>query len=113
MGLRQKIEDNLAIWLFSALVTGFLAGVGAYQAVLQMAQLEVVSRAKLEALQAAASASGQVGKALGMPTDQVKRGRAGDQGDVGTESSKGASSISRSNLNPPPTTQDDSVQVVS
>ena len=55
MNLREKIEDNLTVWLLSTLVTGFLAGLGAYGAVLEIAQLEVISKIKLEQLQAAAS----------------------------------------------------------
>ncbi len=57
MNFRERIEDNLVVWLLGTLLTGFLAGVGAYKAILETAQLEVVPRVKLEQLQATASSS--------------------------------------------------------
>ena len=39
MGLKQRIEDNLAIFFLGAIVAGFLAGIGAYDATLAMAFL--------------------------------------------------------------------------
>lgn len=44
MSLRERIENNPAVVLFLTLVAGFSAGVGAYQAVLEIAQLEVVPK---------------------------------------------------------------------
>jgi hypothetical protein len=52
MSLREKIENNLIVWLFSTLLAGFMAGVGTYKTILEVAQLEVVSKAKLEQLEA-------------------------------------------------------------
>jgi len=52
MNLRERIEDNLTIWLLTTLVTGFVAGAGAYKAILEIAQLTVISKARLEQLEA-------------------------------------------------------------
>lgn len=52
MTLRERIENNPAIWLFGALGTGFLAGLGAYKSILEIAQLDVVPKARLEELEA-------------------------------------------------------------
>ncbi len=62
MNLREKIENNLVIWLLGALFSGFGAGIATYKAVLDMAQLEVISRAKLEALQAAQAQGKESGR---------------------------------------------------
>ena len=43
MGLKESIENNLAIWLLGTLATGFAAGLGAYKGVLEIAQLDVVT----------------------------------------------------------------------
>lgn len=59
MSLREKIEDNLTVWLLSTLLAGFIAGIGTYKAILEIAQLEVVSRARLEQLQANSSKSSE------------------------------------------------------
>jgi hypothetical protein len=55
MSLREKIEDNLTIWLLTMLVTGFVAGIATYKAILEIAQLEVVPKAKAEQLRASQS----------------------------------------------------------
>ena len=47
MGLKQRIEDNPAIFFLGAIVAGFLAGIGAYDATLRIARLEVVSQSRL------------------------------------------------------------------
>lgn len=44
MTLRQKVEDNLALWVLGFLFTGFMAGVGSYRAILHFAQLDTVAR---------------------------------------------------------------------
>lgn len=53
MNLRERIENNLTVWLLSTLTVGFLAGIGAYKAILEIAQLEVIPKVKLEQLQQA------------------------------------------------------------
>lgn len=50
MNLREKVENNLTIWLLSALLAGFLAGVGTYESVLKIAQLEVIPKGQVDAL---------------------------------------------------------------
>lgn len=43
MSLKEKIENNLVVFFLGALLTGFLVGVGAYKAILEIAQLDVVA----------------------------------------------------------------------
>jgi hypothetical protein len=46
--IKEKIEENVAIWLLGTLLTGFLAGIGVYRAVQDMAGLKIVSAADLQ-----------------------------------------------------------------
>ena len=46
--IRDKIEQNVTIWLLSTLLTGFLAGIGVYRAIQDMAGLKILSAADLE-----------------------------------------------------------------
>lgn len=48
--LKARIERNPWFFLAGALVAGFTAGFGAYQIILEVAQLEIISRSKLEKL---------------------------------------------------------------
>ncbi|MDP5220924.1 hypothetical protein Q5Y75_27440 [Ruegeria sp. 2205SS24-7] len=52
MTLRKRIEDNIVLWFLGATFTGFLGGIAAYSAVLEIARLEVVSGDKIEEYQA-------------------------------------------------------------
>jgi hypothetical protein len=73
MNLRERIENNLIVWLFSTLLAGFLAGIGTYKTILEVAQLEVVSKAKLEQLQATQREPAKDDAfLLTAPSDQVK-----------------------------------------
>lgn len=83
MNLREKIEDNLAIWLLGALFSGFVGGIGAYRAVLEMAQLEVISKAKLEALQSA-QAQDDEGITESPPVPAGEASESGQAGPAGT-----------------------------
>ena len=44
MGLKEQIENNAVIWFLGAVVASFLAGIGAYEGILRIAKLEVVSQ---------------------------------------------------------------------
>jgi hypothetical protein len=48
--LREQIENNLMFFFLATLIAGFLAGVGAYRTILEIAQLETVSRRDLQEL---------------------------------------------------------------
>ena len=54
MTLKQRIEDSAVVFFLGALVAGFVAGIGAYKAVIEIAQLEVVSKQELGDLRAKA-----------------------------------------------------------
>jgi hypothetical protein len=47
MGLKERVENNAVVFFSGALVAGFLAGIGAYQGIITMAKLEIVSQADL------------------------------------------------------------------
>lgn len=49
MSLRKRIEDNVVVWLLGTLLTGFLAGITCYRAILEIAHLEVVPATSVEA----------------------------------------------------------------
>ena len=44
MSLREKLENNIVIFFLTTLLTGFLAGIGTYQAILKITGLEVVRK---------------------------------------------------------------------
>jgi hypothetical protein len=44
MGLKEQVQNNAAIWFLGAIITGFLAGIGAYKGILQIAKSEVISQ---------------------------------------------------------------------
>lgn len=46
MNIRERIENNLVIVFLATLLTGFLAGIGAYEAILNIAHLKVISEAQ-------------------------------------------------------------------
>ena len=46
--IKETIERNVTIWLLSTLLTGFLAGIGVYRTVQDIAGLKVMSAAELE-----------------------------------------------------------------
>lgn len=51
MGFRQKIEDNVVIFLLSTLVTGFLSGIAAYEAILRISDVTKISKSDKERLE--------------------------------------------------------------
>ena len=44
MELKKRIENHIVVFFLSAIVTGFLAGIGAYQSILRIAKLKVISQ---------------------------------------------------------------------
>jgi hypothetical protein len=56
MTLRDRIENNPFVWLASASLVAFAAGFGADRTIIEVAQLEVISRVELDRLRAASSA---------------------------------------------------------
>lgn len=44
MSIKEKVEENVVLWLLGMLVTGFLSGIGAYKAILEIAQLTVIPK---------------------------------------------------------------------
>lgn len=48
--LKEKIENNLTLWLLGVMFTGFGAGLGVYQGILEIAHLEVLSKQEINEL---------------------------------------------------------------
>ncbi len=48
--IRNRVEQNVTVWLLGTLLTGFLSGIGVYRAVQDMAGLRIVAVADLENL---------------------------------------------------------------
>jgi len=48
MNLRERIENNLTILFLTTLLTGFLAGIGTYEAILRIAHLRVIPETPYE-----------------------------------------------------------------
>ena len=46
--IKNRVEQNVTVWLLGTLLTGFLSGIGVYRAVQDMAGLGVVAVADLE-----------------------------------------------------------------
>lgn len=55
MTLRERVEDNVAVWLLGSLLTGFLSGIATYKAILEMGGLESISKQDYGELQRKAS----------------------------------------------------------
>lgn len=49
--LKDKIENNVTIWLLGMVLAGFMAGIGTYEGALKIMQLETVSSDHLNALE--------------------------------------------------------------
>jgi hypothetical protein len=75
MTIRESVEGNVVVWLLGTLITGFTAGLGVYEGVLRIAQLEVVSRGTVEGLRADASKLREAGTGA-LPTQDWLRLRA-------------------------------------
>lgn len=43
MNFKKRIENNVLAWFFSAIITGFVGGIGTYEAILRIAKLQVVT----------------------------------------------------------------------
>ena len=47
MGLSQRVKDNPVVFFLGAITAGFAAGIGAYDATLRVARLDVVSQSQM------------------------------------------------------------------
>lgn len=50
--LKDRVENNVVIWLLGSLLTGFLAGLGAYEGALNIMKLKTISGDRLRTLEA-------------------------------------------------------------
>lgn len=44
MGIKERIKNHPVIWILATLLAGFTAGLAVYQAILEIAHLEVVPK---------------------------------------------------------------------
>lgn len=49
--LKEKVENNVVIWLLGALLSGFLAGIGTYESALRMFKFKTISSERLALLE--------------------------------------------------------------
>ena len=54
-GIKEKVENNVAVWMLGTLLTGFLAGIGTYEGALNIMSLETISRDRLKQLEESAN----------------------------------------------------------
>jgi hypothetical protein len=52
--IREKIENNVVVWMLGTLLTGFLAGIGTYKGALEIMNLETIGKERLKQLENAA-----------------------------------------------------------
>jgi hypothetical protein len=57
MTFKERVEENVAIWLLGSLLTGFLSGIAAYRGLQEIMDLVPVSKSGYETLQEKAQAS--------------------------------------------------------
>lgn len=57
-GIKEKVENNVAVWMLGTLLAGFLAGIGTYEGALKIMSLEAVSKDRLKQLEESAQSKG-------------------------------------------------------
>ena len=50
-GIKDRIENNVVVWLLGTLLTGFLAGIGTYEGALNIMELETINKDRLHTLE--------------------------------------------------------------
>jgi hypothetical protein len=50
MNFRERIENNIIIFFLATLLTGFIAGIGSYEAILNIAHLKIISETEYRQL---------------------------------------------------------------
>jgi hypothetical protein len=58
MSFKERVENNVVVWLLGTLFAGFLAGIGTYQTLLEIAKLAVISKDRLSTLEQSADRNG-------------------------------------------------------
>ena len=64
-GIKEKIENNIVVWMLGTLLTGFLAGIGTYKGALEIMSLETVGKERLKQLESAVPSSASTGLSVG------------------------------------------------
>lgn len=55
--LKDRIENNIAIWLLGSVLSGFLAGIGTYEGALNLMSLETITSDRLKILESSEPAA--------------------------------------------------------
>ena len=50
--IKEKIENNIAVWMLGTLLTGFMAGIGTYEGALKIMNLETINKDHRKELEA-------------------------------------------------------------
>ncbi|MCI5115155.1 MAG: hypothetical protein D3920_03090 [Candidatus Electrothrix sp. AW2] len=50
-GIKEKIENNIVVWMLATLLTGFLSGIATYEGALKIMGLETISKDRLKQLE--------------------------------------------------------------
>ncbi len=50
-GIKEKIENNIVVWMLGTLLTGFVAGIGTYEGALKIMDLETINKDRLKTLE--------------------------------------------------------------
>ena len=62
--LKERVENNVVVWLLGMLLAGFLAGIGTYKGILEIANLTVVAKPELENLKSKSGSTLQAQKQI-------------------------------------------------
>lgn len=49
--IKEKIENNIVVWMLGILLTGFLAGIATYEGALEIQNLETISKERIKKLE--------------------------------------------------------------
>lgn len=64
--IKEKIENNVIVWMLGTLLTGFLAGIGTYKGALEIMSLETVGKERLKQLESTGVPNPNAGQSTGI-----------------------------------------------
>jgi hypothetical protein len=64
--IKEKIENNVVVWMLGTLLTGFLAGIATYKSALEIQGLETIGKERLKQLENAANNNTNVAQSSGI-----------------------------------------------
>lgn len=64
--IKEKIENNVVVWMLGTLLTGFLAGIATYKGALEIMSLETIGKERLKQLENAATPNTNAAQSSGI-----------------------------------------------